>query len=99
MPTTIKAIETFKEGDVLHAPGKASNASGVAVSGLEQSQNAIRISWDDEEVDKQRHDMMENIQHRCVANGGDGEIVNYIDGSNLAGSKKVARAMLAYRAV
>jgi glutamate dehydrogenase (NADP+) len=71
----------------------------VAVSGLEQSHNAIRIRWDDEEVDNRLWDIMENIHHRCVENGGDGEIVNYIDGSNLAGFKKVARAMLAYGAV
>jgi len=99
MPTTIEAIETFQEGLVLHAPRKASNAGGVTVSGLEQSQNAIRISLDDEEVDKRLQAIMENIHHRCVENGGDGEIVNYIDGSNLAGFKKLARAMLAYGAV
>jgi|GEM_PF-1192046 glutamate dehydrogenase (NADP+) len=99
MPTTIEAIETFKEGGVLHAPGKASNAGGVAVSGLEQSQNAMRISWGGEEVDKRLKDTMENIHHRCVENGGDGEIVNYIDGFNLAGFKKVARAMVTYGAV
>lgn len=71
----------------------------MAVSGLEQSHNAIRIRWDDEEVDNRLWDIMENIHHRCVENGGDGEIVNYIDGSNLAGFKKVARAMLASGAV
>ena len=86
MPTTIEAIKTFREG-------------GVAASGLEQSQNAMRISWGGEEVDKRLQDIMENIHHRCVENGGDGEIVDYIDGSNLAGFKKVARAMLAYGAV
>ena len=99
MPTTAEAIAAFQEGGVLHAPGKASNAGGVAVSGLEQSQNAMRISWGDEEVDRRLQDIMENIHQRCVENGGDGKIVNYVDGSNLAGFKKVARAMLAYGAV
>lgn len=99
MPTTMEAIDTFRTNGVLHAPGKASNAGGVAVSGLEQSQNAMRISWDDEEVDKRLQDIMKNIHKRCVEDGGDGEKVNYIDGSNIGGFKKVARAMLAYGAV
>lgn len=99
MPTTEEAIDVFRERGILHAPGKASNAGGVAVSGLEQSQNAMRISWDNEEVDRRLRNIMKDIHNRCVGEGGGGEIVNYIDGSNLAGFKKVAEAMLAYGAV
>ncbi|MEM7602348.1 MAG: NADP-specific glutamate dehydrogenase [Verrucomicrobiota bacterium] len=100
MPTTLEAIEIFRENKVLHAPGKASNAGGVAVSGLEQSQNAMRISWAPEEVDQRLKDIMKNIHERCVEEGEteDGR-VDYIDGSNIGGFKKVADAMLSYGAV
>lgn len=99
MPTTMEAIELFKENQVLHAPGKASNAGGVAVSGLEQSQNAMRISWSRGEVDKRLQEIMQNIHRRCVEEATHEGRTNYIDGSNLAGFKKVAEAMLAYGAV
>ncbi|MDF1851548.1 MAG: NADP-specific glutamate dehydrogenase [Verrucomicrobiales bacterium] len=99
MPTTIGAIRIFKENRILHAPGKASNAGGVAVSGLEQSQNALRISWSREEVDRRLRDIMKNIHRRCVEESTHNGYTNYIDGSNLAGFKKVAEAMLAYGAV
>lgn len=100
MPTTVGAIEVFKENNILHAPGKASNAGGVAVSGLEQSQNAMRISWDREEVDSRLQEIMKRIHQRCVDEGQTGNAhVDYIDGSNIAGFKKVAEAMLSYGAV
>jgi glutamate dehydrogenase (NADP+) len=99
MPTTLEAIDLFRERGVLHAPGKASNAGGVAVSGLEQSQNAMRISWDRDEVDQRLQNIMKDIHKRCVEEGGNGDHIDYIDGSNIAGFKKVASAMLAYGAV
>lgn len=100
MPTTPEAVDTFREANVLHAPGKASNAGGVAVSGLEQSQNAMRISWSRDEVDDRLKQIMANIHDRCVEEGEDGNgRVDYIDGSNIAGFKKVAEAMVAYGAV
>ncbi|MAS91587.1 MAG: NADP-specific glutamate dehydrogenase [Verrucomicrobiales bacterium] len=100
MPTTVGAIEVFKENYILHAPGKASNAGGVAVSGLEQSQNAMRISWDREEVDSRLQEIMKRIHQRCVDEGQTSNShVDYIDGSNIGGFKKVAEAMLSYGAV
>jgi len=100
MPTNLDAIEIFRENHILHAPGKASNAGGVAVSGLEQSQNAMRISWDDEEVDTRLRNIMSDIHRRCVEEGQNTNAhVDYINGSNIAGFKKVAEAMLAYGAV
>lgn len=100
MPTTADAIEVFRENQVLHAPGKASNAGGVAVSGLEQSQNAMRVSWDHDTVDKRLREIMSDIHRRCVEEGQTSNShVDYIKGANLAGFKKVANAMLAYGAV
>jgi len=100
MPTTLEAIEVLRDARVLHAPGKASNAGGVAVSGLEQSQNAMRISWDSDEVDRRLREIMKNIHRRCVEEGTDDEgHVDYIHGANIAGFKKVAEAMYAYGAV
>jgi glutamate dehydrogenase (NADP+) len=100
MPVTHDAAEHFRANGILHAPGKASNAGGVAVSGLEQTQNAMRLSWSREEVDRRLHEIMSGIHARCVADGtgADGR-VDYIKGANLAGFKKVAAAMLAYGAV
>ncbi len=100
MPTNLDAIEVFREHQILHAPGKASNAGGVAVSGLEQSQNAMRISWDNDEVDGRLRKIMSDIHGRCVEDGmtSSGH-VDYVHGSNIAGFKKVAEAMLAYGAV
>ena len=83
----------------MHAPGKASNAGGVAVSGLEQSQNAMRISWSHEEVDDRLQSIMSEIHDRCVEHGETNKHVNYVDGANIAGFKKVADAMLAYGVV
>lgn len=100
MPTTRDAYMYFRENNVLHAPGKASNAGGVAVSGLEQSQNSIRISWSREEVDERLREIMQRIHARCVEHGKqNSEQVNYFDGANIAGFQKVADAMLAYGVV
>ena len=99
MPTSAEAMYYFEEKSVLHAPGKASNAGGVAVSGLEQSQNAMRISWSHEEVDERLKKIMKEIHDRCVEYGQSQSNVNYVDGANIAGFKKVADAMLAYGVV
>ena len=94
MPTTLDAVDIFLKAKTLYAPGKASNAGGVAVSGLEMSQNAMRLSWTAEEVDSRLHDIMKNIHENCVRYGErkDGS-VNYVDGANIAGFVKVADAM------
>ena len=96
MPSTIEAAKAFELAGVLYAPGKASNAGGVATSGLEMSQNAMRLSWTAEEVDARLHGIMKSIHAACVKHGkrADGTI-SYIDGANIAGFVKVAEAMLA----
>ncbi len=99
MPCTHDAVERFREKGVLFAPGKAANAGGVAVSGLEQSQNALRISWSHEKVDSQLQEIMEGIHERCVEQGQRNGRVDYVDGANIAGFKKVADALLAYGVV
>lgn len=99
MPTTAAATEIFKNNDIHHAPGKASNAGGVAVSGLEQSQNAMRLSWSREEVDQRLKTIMKEIHDRCIEYGGHNGKLNYIDGANLAGFTKVAEAFLSYGVV
>lgn len=96
MPTTPEASDVLRSHSIPHAPGKASNAGGVAVSGLEQSQNAMRISWSREEVDGRLQDIMQAIHRRCVEHGTTDGKVNYADGANIAGFKKVADAMLSY---
>jgi len=94
MPSTLEAAHAFIEARVLYAPGKASNAGGVAVSGLEMSQNAIRLSWSREEVDARLHSIMRSIHEDCVRHGqGRGKYINYLDGANIAGFVKVADAM------
>ncbi len=96
MPSTLGAVEAFIAAKILYAPGKASNAGGVATSGLEMSQNAIRLSWTREEVDQRLFGIMENIHQNCIENGSDGQgYTNYVNGANIAGFKKVADAMLA----
>lgn len=95
MPSTLGAVEAFVDAKILYAPGKASNAGGVATSGLEMSQNAIRLSWTREEVDQRLFGIMENIHENCVANGTENGFTNYVNGANIAGFKKVAEAMLA----
>ena len=100
MPTTPEASALFREHGVLHAPGKASNAGGVSVSGLEQSQNAMHISWEREEIDRRLQQIMRSIHTRCVESCTmTGSRVDYINGSNLSGFKKVAEAMFAFGAV
>ena len=96
MPTTIEAAKAFEAAGVLYAPGKASNAGGVATSGLEMSQNAARISWPREEVDARLLQIMQGIHAACLKHGqrADGS-VSYINGANVAGFVKVADAMLA----
>jgi glutamate dehydrogenase (NADP+) len=96
MPTTLDGVKVFERAGVLYAPGKASNAGGVATSGLEMSQNAMRISWPREEVDARLHGIMTSIHEACLAHGrrADGT-VSYVDGANVAGFVKVAEAMLA----
>lgn len=96
MPTSMAAVERFETAGVLFAPGKASNAGGVATSGLEMSQNAMRISWPREEVDQRLHSIMVGIHDACLVHGrrADGT-VSYVDGANIAGFVKVADAMLA----
>jgi glutamate dehydrogenase (NADP+) len=96
MPTTIEAVRLFENSGVLYAPGKASNAGGVATSGLEMGQNAMRMSWPREEVDARLHSIMCNIHDACLRHGRrpDGT-VSYVDGANIAGFVKVAEAMLA----
>ena len=96
MPTELDGVHEFLNAKVLFAPGKASNAGGVAVSGLEQSQNALRLSWGREEVDEKLQTIMHDIHEKCVKQGQDGDFVNYVRGANIAGFIKVADAMLAY---
>jgi len=95
MPSTPEAIEVFQKAKILYAPGKASNAGGVAVSGLEMSQNSMRLSWPREEVDKKLHEIMVNIHNNCVKYGDTGDWVDYVKGANIAGFVKVADAMIA----
>jgi glutamate dehydrogenase (NADP+) len=96
MPSTADAVHVFERNRVLYAPGKASNAGGVATSGLEMTQNAMRLSWTREEVDARLLEIMQGIHRACVEYGRkpDGK-VNYVDGANVAGFVKVADAMQA----
>ena len=96
MPSTLEAVDVFHHAGILYAPGKASNAGGVATSGLEMSQNALRLSWRHADVDERLHVIMREIHANCVQHGkrADGS-VNYVDGANIAGFVKVADAMLA----
>ncbi|UBZ08282.1 NADP-specific glutamate dehydrogenase [Salegentibacter mishustinae] len=96
MPCTPEAVEVFKEAKILFSPGKASNAGGVATSGLEMSQNSMRYSWTSAEVDKKLHEIMNNIHDRCVEFGKEEDgYIDYVKGANIAGFVKVADAMLA----
>ena len=100
MPTELDAAHEFLNAGILYAPAKAANAGGVAVSGLEQSQNALRLSWSHEEVDRKLQAIMQDIHGKCVEYGSKpGEPINYVEGANIAGFVKVADAMLAYGAV
>lgn len=97
MPLTEEATKLVRESDILYAPGKASNAGGVAVSGLEISQNVLRMNWTAEEVDDKLHSIMEDIHSKCVQYGDNGNgKIDYMKGANIGGFKKLADAMLAY---
>lgn len=94
MPSTPEAVEVFQAAKIFYAPGKASNAGGVATSGLEMSQNSQRFNWSREEVDEKLHQIMINIHSSCVKYGKEGKYTNYVKGANIAGFVKVADAML-----
>jgi len=94
MPTTPEGVEVFQKAGVLYAPGKASNAGGVATSGLEMSQNSMRLAWSREEVDNKLHGIMVAIHEQCVKYGKEGSRINYVNGANIAGFVKVADAMI-----
>ena len=100
MPTNLEGVHIFKEAKILFAPGKAANAGGVAVSGLEMSQNSERRAWKEAELQQLLLDIMEGIHDRCVAYGrADDGYIDYVKGANIAGFKKVADAMLAFGVV
>lgn len=94
MPSTLDAVKVFLDAKVLYGPGKAVNAGGVAVSGLEMSQNSMRLAWTAEEVDSRLHQIMNSIHNACVEYGKSGDFVNYVKGANVAGFLRVANAML-----
>lgn len=95
MPCTPEAISIFLNRKILYAPGKAANAGGVATSGLEMSQNSLRLSWTREEVDQRLHSIMRNIHSTCIKYGKEGDYINYMKGANIGGFVKIADAMLA----
>ena len=96
MPSTPEAIRVFQEAKILYAPGKAANAGGVSVSGLEMTQNSIKLGWSSEEVDEKLKSIMKNIHTACVQYGTEEDgYVNYVKGANIAGFMKVAKAMMA----
>jgi len=94
MPTAPGGIEVFLNAKILYGPGKAANAGGVATSGLEMSQNSMRMSWSREEVDQKLHNIMRSIHESCVKYGKEGNYINYVNGANIAGFVKVADSML-----
>ena len=96
MPSTPEAIKVFQDAKILYSPGKAANSGGVAVSGLEMSQNSERLRWSREEVDAKLHDIMNDIHDNCVKYGTEADgYINYVKGANVAGFLKVAKAMMA----
>ncbi len=96
MPSTIEAVEVFLEAGILYGPGKAANAGGVATSGLEMTQNSMRMPWSREEVDEKLHTIMKNIHATCAKYGTKKSgFINYVDGANIGGFVKVANAMIA----
>ena len=95
MPSTPEAIEVFLQAKIMYAPGKASNAGGVATSGLEMTQNSMRLPWSREEVDARLHQIMIDIHSTCVKYGKQGDYINYVKGANIGGFIKVADAMIA----
>ena len=99
MPTAAQAVGVLQAAGVSFAPGKAANAGGVAISGLEQSQNALRLSWSAEEVDGRLQAIMRQIHDQCVTHGEIDGRIDYVRGANIAGYLKVADAMLAHGTV
>ena len=95
MPSTPEAVEVFLKAKIMYAPGKASNAGGVATSGLEMTQNSMRLPWSREEVDARLYKIMCDIHNTCVKYGTEGEYINYVKGANIGGFIKVADAMIA----
>ncbi len=96
MPCTPEAVAVFQKAKILFSPGKASNAGGVATSGLEMSQNSLRLNWTREEVDQKLHHIMNAIHEACVTYGTEPDgYVDYVKGANVAGFVKVAEAMMA----
>ena len=96
MPSTPEAVHEYQKAKILYAPGKASNAGGVATSGLEMSQNSLRLNWSREEVDERLKEIMQKIHDSCVEHGKNEDgTVDYIKGANIAGFVKIADAMLA----
>ena len=96
MPSTPEAVKVFQDNKILYCPGKASNAGGVAVSGLEMTQNSERLKWSRKEVDEKLHSIMNSIHAECVKYGTEADgYVNYVKGANVAGFLKVAKAMMA----
>lgn len=94
MPSTPEAIDVYMKNKILYGPGKAANAGGVAVSGLEMSQNSLRLSWTRKEVDERLHNIMKDIHETCVKYGTEGKFINYVKGANVGGFIKIADAML-----
>jgi glutamate dehydrogenase/leucine dehydrogenase len=94
MPSEPAAIDVYLQNKILYGPGKAANAGGVATSGLEMSQNSMRLSWSREEVDRRLHEIMKNIHAACLRYGKDGDFINYVNGANIAGFVKVADSMV-----
>ena len=94
MPCSLEAIKIFRDHRILHAPGKAANAGGVAVSGLEMTQNSMKMVWTREEVDSRLQRIMSTIHEQCLRYGDEGGFCNYFKGANIAGFKKVADAMI-----
>ena len=96
MPSTPEAIDAFLEAKILYAPGKAANAGGVSVSGLEMTQDAEHLQWSSEKVDEMLHQIMHDIHEACVEHGKQPDgYINYMKGANIAGFLKVADAMMA----
>ena len=94
MPSDPEAINIFQSSNVLFGPGKAANAGGVAVSGLEMSQNSMRIKWERDEIDKKLFNIMQSIHSSCVRHGKQDKSIDYVKGANIAGFIKVADAMI-----
>jgi glutamate dehydrogenase (NADP+) len=94
MPATPEAVQVFLGRRILFGPGKAANAGGVSVSGLEMTQNSIRLQWTNDEVERRLSDIMKAIHNQCVRFGEQAGYINYVDGANIAGFRKVAEAML-----